>query len=124
MQKRYKELVKQHLASTHSVAAGLRAWPQTANSFAAAQAAWRFFHNPRITLPHLAQPLIEQARRAIETRCSHYALVMHDWSALHYTRHPSKADRTILNGVDDFGYELQTALVVSDQDGAPLAPVY
>lgn len=124
MQTRYKELVKQHLASTHSVAAGLRALPQTAGSFAAAQAAWRFYHNPRITLPQLAEPLLAQARRAVATSCRDYALVMHDWSALHYTRHPSKADRTVLNGPDDFGYELQSALLVADGDGAPLAPVY
>lgn len=116
--------MKQHLASTHSVAAGLRALPKTAASFAAAQAAWRFFHNPRITLPQLAQPLIEQARRAVAAFCTDYALVMHDWSALHYTQHPSKTDRTLVNGPDDFGYELQTALVVADRDGAPLAPVY
>ena len=97
---------------------------QTAGAFAAAQAAWRFFHNPRITLPQLAQPLITQARRAIAACCADYALVMHDWSALHYTTHPSKTDRTLVNGPDDFGYELQTALVVADRDGAPLAPVY
>lgn len=124
MQTRYKELVKQHLASTHSVAAGLRALPQTTGSFAAAQAAWRFYHNPRLSLPQLAEPLLAQARRAVAVACRDFALVMHDWSALHYTKHPSKVDRTVLNNPDDLGYELQSALLVADGDGAPLAPVY
>ena len=116
--------MKQHLASTHSVAAGLRALPQTTGSFAAAQAAWRFYRNPRLTLPQLVEPLLEQARSAVSAQCHQYALVLHDWSALHYTNHPSKADRTLVNGPDDLGYELQTALAVSDSDGAPLAPLY
>jgi hypothetical protein len=124
LQKRYKELVKQHLASTHSVAAGLRALPKTTGSFAAAQAAWRFYRNPRCSLPQLAQPLIEQARCSVPLNCRDFALLMHDWSALHYSDHPSKSQRIKVNGPDDWGYELQSALVVSDRDGAPLAPVY
>jgi hypothetical protein len=124
LQKRYKELVKQHLASTHSVATGLRALPKTNGSFAAAQAAWRFYRNPRCSLPQLAQPLISQARRSVPINCQDFALIMHDWSSLHFTKHFGKSQRIALNNPDDWGYELQTALLVSDRDGAPLAPVY
>lgn len=116
--------MKQHLASSQSVAAGLRVLPATAGSFAAAQAAWRFYHNSRVALPQLAEPLISRARRAISERCQDYALVVHDWSGLHYSNHTSKEDRTLLYHPGDFGYELQTALTVADSDGAPLAPVY
>ena len=55
--------------------------------------------------------------------CDGYALVVCDWSNLHYTTHASKADRVELSSRRDLGYELLTALVVSDRDGSPLAPV-
>lgn len=49
---------------------------------------------------------------------------MHDFSGLHYTRHESKEDRIRLYSRDDWGYLLQSALLVSDRDGAPLVPLY
>ena len=49
---------------------------------------------------------------------------MHDWSRLGYKRHGGKRGRIALVRSDDLGYELQTALLVSDQSGTPLAPVY
>jgi hypothetical protein len=42
---------------------------------------------------------------------------------LHYRDHTSKRDRVELGNSQDLGYELLTCLVVSDRDGAPLAPV-
>jgi hypothetical protein len=50
-------------------------------------------------------------------------LVVHDGSFLHYRDHASKADRIPLGNALDLGYELLASLVVSDRDGAPLAPV-
>ena len=47
------------MAPLQGVAAGLRILPSTARPFAAAQAAWRFYSNPRITLPQLARPMID-----------------------------------------------------------------
>ena len=47
------------MTTTSELAAGLRALPETKGSFAAAQAAWRFYRNPRVTLPKLMQPIIE-----------------------------------------------------------------
>jgi hypothetical protein len=124
LQARYRKLVKHHLSTARGIAAGLRALPQTDSSFAAAQAAWRFYANPRVCLPQLAQPLLNQARAALTTTCDQWALVLHDWSPLHYTHHEAKADRIVLYNKNDFGYLLQAALLLSDRDGEPLAPLY
>ena len=47
LQRRYDQLVQEHVAPLQSVAAGLRALPGLARSFARTQAAWRFWANPR-----------------------------------------------------------------------------
>jgi hypothetical protein len=123
LQRRYLQLVQEHLSPVQAIAAGLRALPGTAQAFASTQAAWRFYANPRVTLPQLAQPLIEVARAAVEQDNRHYALVVHDWSQLLFKAHQSKRDRAVLSSATDLGYELLTALVLSDRDGAPIAPV-
>jgi hypothetical protein len=116
--------VKQHLSTADSVAAGLRVFPQTAHSFAAAQAAWRFYRNEQVSLFDLAQPVLEHVPVASAAACRNWALVIHDWSPLHYTHHESKEDRIVLYNKNDFGYLLQSALLISDRDGAPLSPLY
>lgn len=116
--------MKQHLSAAHGTAAGLRSLPRTRESFAAIQAAWRFYQNPRVTLPALAEPLLKTGLRLASTQCQSFCLVIHDWSPLHYANHPSKQDRTVLYNKNDYGYELQTALLVSDRDGEPLSPLY
>jgi hypothetical protein len=42
LQSRYEDLVLGYLQPLQAVAAGIRALPDTADSFAATQAAWRF----------------------------------------------------------------------------------
>jgi len=120
---RYLQLIQEHMAALDPIASGLRALPRVAQAFASTQAAWRFFRNQRVTLPKLVQPLIDRAQQAIPDACDAYALVVHDWSLLHYNNHPSKRDRVELSNSQALGYELLTSLVVSDRDGAPLAPV-
>src|SRR5512138_3693164 len=93
LQKRYMVLVKQHLGAAEDVAAGLRVLPETASAWAATQGAWRFYHNPRISLPELARPLLAQAVAACAAECRKYALVLHDWSRLGYKRHGGKQGR-------------------------------
>jgi hypothetical protein len=88
------------------------------------QGAWRFYQNPRVTLPVLAEPLVKTGLSLASTECQRFCLIVHDWSPLHYTNHESKLDRTVLYNKNDYGYELQTALLVSDSDGEPLAPLY
>lgn len=124
LQRRYQQLVQEQLAATQSVAAGLRALPGAATAFASTQAAWRFYGNDQVSLTHLAQPILDHTRQAVTESCNAYALVIHDWSQLHYNDHASKLDRVALSQSTDLGYELQSALVVSDRTGDPLAPVF
>lgn len=112
-----------HLSPVHIVAAGLRALPEVAGPFAATQAAWRFYANDQVTLPQLAAPLLDVARAGVAQACDKYALVVLDWSNLHYTTHAAKTDRVELSRQGDWGYELFTALAVSDRNGSPLAPL-
>jgi Transposase DDE domain len=111
----------EHLNSAESVAAGLRALPGVRTAFASTQAAWRFYGNERITLEQLAAPLIDAGREALANSGSQYALIAHDWSHLDYSEHGSKKDRTRLKGKNLWGYELHTALVLSEQTGAPFS---
>lgn len=124
LQQRYQQLVREQMAPAQSVAAGLRALPTTKQAFASTQGAWRFYKNERVTLPLLMQPILQQARDAIATTCGWHALVVHDWCKLHYGEHTAKADRIALANTDDEGYSLYTALLLSDRQGDPLAPVY
>ncbi len=121
LQRRYEQLVKEHLHTGETVAAGLRALPGTQQAFASTQAAWRFYANPRVSLPQLGAPLHEYGRALVASECRRYALVLHDWSDLHYGTHQRKTDRMLIG--KDHGYQLATALLVSDRTGLPLAPV-
>jgi hypothetical protein len=116
-------LVTSHLQATQALASGLHALPGIATAFAATQAAYRFLNNDRIPLPSLAQPLLEAARQEASQACGRYLLVVHDWSHLRFAEHGAKQERVVLssNRVPE-GYELQTALLVGDRDGTPLAP--
>ena len=116
--------MQQHLSPTQSVAAGLRALPRTNKPFAATQAAWRFFANERVSLPLLAEPIINHAREISFVHSAHYSLVMHDFSDLKFTTHEHKKDRIRLCNNLKFGYFLQAGLLVSDISGEPLAPLY
>lgn len=115
--------MQEQVAPLQSVAAGLRACPGLATSFASTQAAWRFWANPRTDLTTLAQPLRDAACAAVATECLDYALIVQDGFWLHYNGHSSKGDRVTLAHTKDLGYERQTALLLSDQDGQPIAPL-
>jgi len=116
--------VKQHLRQAQSVATGLRVLAADGSRTAADLAAWRFYDNDAVSLPALAAPLLVRARAAVAATCQDYALCVHDQSGLHFTRHQAKLDRKTLYSRDDLGYELSSALLLSDQDGQPLAPAY
>ena len=123
LSKRYQGLVTSHLSAAHRVAAGLHGEPALSSSLAAAQGAWRFFAHDDTTLPVLAGPLLDCARSAIPDACDGYTLVPLDWCDLHLAGHGAKADRVELANKSDLGYELLTALAVSDRDGSPIAPL-
>ena len=117
-------MVESHAQASQALASGIHALPDARSVFAATQAAHRFLNNPRVTLRARARPLIEAARIEVAAACDDWARVIHDWSQLMYPGHHAKQDRIKLSswGGPD-GYELHTALVVSDRDGSPLAPV-
>ena len=90
LQGRYERLVTGHPSPLHRVAAGIRELPGAAESFAATQAAWRFYDNRAVTRPALAEPILRVADAAAAS--AEVALVVCDWSHLHYTRHANKVD--------------------------------
>jgi hypothetical protein len=140
LQRRYCQLVGEHLRCATPLTPGIAALPRLLSvtdpdhpssgltqrfttAFASTQAAWRFFANQAVTLPELAQPLIEAGRRALVSAATDYALVVHDWSNLNYHRHTAKTDQILFSKGTDRGYELACALLVDAATGDPLAPL-
>ncbi len=123
LQDRYEQLVAEHAGHAHPVASGPRVLPGESSTHAAAMAAWRFYQNPRTSFTRLARPLLDAARDSAATRCQRFALVPMDWSKLDYKAHPSKTDRARIGNSDELGYKLLSALLLSDLDGQPLAPL-
>lgn len=124
LQRRFEELVTQHLADKDKLAAGLRALPEIAGSFTAAQGAWRFYHNPRVSLPQLMEPSLAAAREASLSECDQYLLAVHDWSVMGYAGHKSKKDRVPVRTKHPIGYEAHSVIALSDRTGYALATIY
>lgn len=112
-------LVESHLKTSQGLATASVAKLGTASSFAATQAAWRFYAHEKTTLSKLSEPLVAASGAGVERHCKDYALLVHDWSVLNYYHHDSKGDRKVLRG-SACGYELQSSIVLSDQNGQPL----
>lgn len=124
MGRRYQQLVKENTNSTETLAAGLRALPTgSKTSFASTQAAWRFYQNEKVTLKKLSEPLLDAAHEGVSSHCTQYALCIHDWSRLNYRKHTSKEDRYQITHKTDVGYDLQSSLLISADNGKPIAPV-
>jgi hypothetical protein len=125
LQRRYRQLVQEHLHVSDSLAAGIHALatPELAGGFAAVLGAHRFLNNDRVSLPALVEPLHDVARSWRQQHSTTWGLVIHDWSALKYPRHASKHDQTRLSHRRDRGYELTTLLLVEGDDGGPVAPL-
>lgn len=122
LQDRYQQLVQEHSGHAHTDASGPRLLPDESSAKAGAMAAWRFYANRRTTFTRLAAPLLAAAAEAATQHCQRFALVPLDWSWLDYRRHTSKDDRSAGPG-GVFGYKLCSALLLSDTDGLPLAPL-
>lgn len=78
-------------------------------------------NNERVTLPALIAPLREVGVERCRKSTAPFVLLVHDWSKLAFD--DDKADLVQLTHATDVGYELTTALLVSADDGAPLAPM-
>jgi len=121
--KRYTKLVRSHIGINQALSAGVKSFLSTNQSFSQTQAAWRFLNNDRCTLPKLAKPILEKALSLSNELCTDYALIAHDWSGLSYKGHSNKKDRYGIHNPQELGYELQASILLSDINGAPIAPV-
>src|SRR5580704_4237737 len=124
LQLRYHTMVFSHLRSAPEFAAGVASLPDGGQGFAAVQAAWRFLNNGRVTLPALVEPLREVGRSRTEATTSPFAILVHDWSKLTYRTgrcESGKRDLVQLTHATDIGYELTASVLVSADDGSPLA---
>jgi hypothetical protein len=107
----------------NAAASGLSALPGTAQPFACTQALWRFLGHEATTLSTLIEPVHEAARQRLGQSGGPIALIVHDWSMLHFGGHASKPDRLQRTHATDVGYELGTALLVETDQGTPLGPM-
>lgn len=123
LQRRYAKLVKAHMGSSSTTAAGPAIAADGTAGVTATQAAWRFFNNPRVEFSALADPLREAGRLGCQQSDSDYVLLAHDWSKLDYAKHASKEDQRQLTHSSDTGYDLTTALLIDAGTGSPLAPM-
>lgn len=105
-------------------AAVARRTPQDRARKAAEVAAGRFYDNPTLDLPTLGAPLVARARTDVQIACRQSALCVHDQSPLHYTHHQAKTDRRMMYSKDDLGYDMASAILLSEQDGQPLGVPY
>ena len=121
LKSRYLKLVQAHMHSATELASGVASLPSVAKAFAATQAAWRFLNNERVTPAALAEPLRQVGRDRLAEAQAPFALLIHDWSKLGFTA--SQRDLTRVTHGKDLGYDLTTALLVSGDNGSPLAPM-
>ena len=123
LQRRYVKLVKAHMSSSITTAAGPAIAADDLAGASATQAAWRFFNNDRVELAALAEPLREAGCQGCQQSESDFVLLVHDWSKLDYKSHQSKQDKLQLTHEHDIGYDLTTALLVDAGTGSPIAPM-
>ena len=123
LERRYWKLVSEHSTALKSSAAGLRALPASGKAFASTQAMWRFLGNDHMPRSRLVEPLCNYARESLAADRPEFALIVHDWSPLEFRDHEANHDRVGLCSDWNRGYELLTALMVSAQDGQPIAPL-
>lgn len=116
-------LVEAHSNGVHALCAGMKALPDTKQTFSHTQALWRFLANTETGPEVLAEPLLAVATAAVREDCRRYALVAHDWSRLNFRRHEGKRDRRQMTHRFDVGYELQSGLLLDDVGGAPVVTV-
>ena len=121
MNKRYLGMVQGHFQQTPPTATGIAVPANVEKSFAVTQATWRFLDNDRVTPQALVDPLRNFARQQLVG--NRYTLAVIDWSKIDYKKHTAKKDIVQLTHEHDIGYELTTHLLVSAENGRPIAPI-
>ena len=112
--------MESHIKPSQRLASASQSKGGTQSSFAATQAAWRFYANEKSSISKLVEPLLEASIEGIEKYCEVYALIVHDWSSLNYTKHKGKVDKKELHNQYEQGYEVQSSIVLSDKNGMAL----
>nr|WP_236649624.1 IS4 family transposase [Rhodopirellula sp. SM50] len=123
MQRRYLQLVQEHMKSANTNAAGPALLPGENQAFSATQATWRFLANPNVGLLDLIEPLREVGRAAAKRSQSDYMLLAHDWCKIDYKSHTSKKDLRQITHEHDIGYEMSTSLLIDGANGSSIAPM-
>jgi hypothetical protein len=116
-------LVHAHLRAAPELVAGVPSLFGARSAFAATQATWRFLNNERVSWSALVEPLRDVGRQRVADLQAGFVLLVHDWSKLTFGQSRRKRDLVQLTHGADVGYELTTALLVSADDGSPLAPM-
>ena len=119
--KRYETMIIEACNSKEKLSAGAKAIPSKTSSFASTQATWRFYDNDEVSLFALQSPLLAAAQYGVDQHCQRYALSIHDWSRLAF-KHKNKSDTYQMSHDTDIGYDLQSSLLINDEDGTPIAP--
>ena len=114
-------MVKGHLQQAPPTATGIAVPANVEKSFAVTQATWRFLDNDRVTPQALVAPLRHFAQQQLAD--ADYTLAVIDWSKIDYKKHTAKKDIVQLTHEHDVGYELTTHLLVSAENGRPIAPI-
>ena len=107
---------------------GLNLLIKEVQGYAQAQSAWRFYNNENVDIPSLNDPILRKGLERIEQACKEYLLVAHDWSLINYRNHTAKKDcietrRSHSRKALSKGYDLQSALAISDRTGEPITPL-
>ena len=123
LQRRYLQLVQEHMKSANQNAAGPALKAGENQAFSATQATWRFLANPNVTLAELIEPLREVGRVTTRQSASAYVLLAHDWCKVDYKSHRSKKDLRQITHEHDVGYEMSTSLLIDASTGASVAPM-
>lgn len=124
LQRRYLQLVREHMKSANRNAAGPALLPGKNQAFSATQATWRFLSNPNVSLLDLVEPLREVGRQAAIQSESEYMLLAHDWCKIDYKKHiAKKKDLGQITHKHDIGYEMSTSLLIDGASGASVAPM-
>ena len=124
LQRRFAQLVLEHLGSALPLAAGPRRLLTSPSSSASSQGACRFFANDGFTLARLVKPLLGRAAFDLLDCLCPFVLAVHDWCKLNFHRHSRKADQIDFGQTTDRGYELTSCLLVDAVSGDPLAAAH